>query len=314
MYCTALHQTLGTEKVPQRNCVTKIFPNVRVNFLVRFASSPLFYWVMTGNALELFGKFFGAVRAILWLCKSFLAPENNSHQFSDVCNVFCPNGKSWIETFIACTEADFENRPCARRKIVTKLLLGAFPSDPRKFVRKMCGGIQKCAEIVRNLCGSEPAQFAETIGVGLPRMCAHKFCAIFRQNLNFSLIPGCTGKKCLKSWTTVWKPWSTDPRKSFFLRPELRSRVTTWAILGATPGTGGKPIWNPMQGKKEYTPPPWHPSFLGHSPDPEVTEQKKLWCIPWENKGKGYTPSVWKEGYTPWRPQTRKMKKGRVPR
>ena len=27
------------------------------------------------------------------------------------------------------------------------------------------------------------------------------------------------------------------------------------------------------------------------SPDPEVTEQKKLWCIlfSWENKGKGYT-------------------------
>ena len=34
------------------------------------------------------------------------------------------------------------------------------------------------------------------------------------------------------------------------------------------------------QGKKEYTPPPWGPSFLGLSPDPEVTEQKTLWCIP----------------------------------
>ena len=46
-----------------------------------------------------------------------------------------------------------------------------------------------------------------------------------------------------------------------------------------------------VQGKKEYTPPPWDPSFLGLSPDPEVTEQKTLWCIPffWENKGKGYT-------------------------
>ena len=31
------------------------------------------------------------------------------------------------------------------------------------------------------------------------------------------------------------------------------------------------------QGKKEYTPPPWDPSFLGLSPDPEVTEQKTLW-------------------------------------
>ena len=40
------------------------------------------------------------------------------------------------------------------------------------------------------------------------------------------------------------------------------------------------------------TPPLRDPSFLGLSPDPEVTEQKKLWCIPfsWENKGKGYTP------------------------
>ena len=31
---------VGTEKVPQRNCVTKILPNVRVNILVRFASKP----------------------------------------------------------------------------------------------------------------------------------------------------------------------------------------------------------------------------------------------------------------------------------
>ena len=67
---------LGTEKVPQRKCVTKILPNVRVNFLVRFASKPLFDWIMTGNLLELFRKFFGAVRAIFWLCGSFLAPND----------------------------------------------------------------------------------------------------------------------------------------------------------------------------------------------------------------------------------------------
>ena len=30
---------------------------------------------MTGNALELFSKFFGAVRANFWFCGSFLAPE-----------------------------------------------------------------------------------------------------------------------------------------------------------------------------------------------------------------------------------------------
>ena len=29
--------------------VTKIWPNVRVDFLVWFASKPLFYWAMTGN-------------------------------------------------------------------------------------------------------------------------------------------------------------------------------------------------------------------------------------------------------------------------
>ena len=71
-------------KVPQRNCVTKILPNVRVNFLVRFASKPLFYWVMTGNPLELFRKFFGAVRAIFWLCGSFLAPDFWGNKFSRV--------------------------------------------------------------------------------------------------------------------------------------------------------------------------------------------------------------------------------------
>ena len=42
-----LNTVLGTEKVSQRNCVTKSLPNVRVNFLVRFASKPLLYWVMT---------------------------------------------------------------------------------------------------------------------------------------------------------------------------------------------------------------------------------------------------------------------------
>ena len=66
---------LGAEKVPQKNCVTKILPNVRVNFLVRFASKPLFYWILTGNPLELFRKFFGALRANFWLCGSFLAPD-----------------------------------------------------------------------------------------------------------------------------------------------------------------------------------------------------------------------------------------------
>ena len=70
-----LHLVPCKEKVPQRTFATKISPNFRVNFLVRFASKPLFYWVMTINPLELFRKFFGAVRAIFWLWGSFWAPD-----------------------------------------------------------------------------------------------------------------------------------------------------------------------------------------------------------------------------------------------
>ena len=62
-----------------------------------------------------------------------------------------------FETFIACTEADFENRPCARKNCA-RLVRGACPTGPRKFVRKMCGGMRKYAEIVRNLCGGALAQ------------------------------------------------------------------------------------------------------------------------------------------------------------
>ena len=53
----------GTEKVPQRTFATKISPNFRVNFLVRFASKPLFYWVVPSNCSEkslvLFARFLG---------------------------------------------------------------------------------------------------------------------------------------------------------------------------------------------------------------------------------------------------------------
>ena len=76
MTLTASH--FGDRKgVPQRTFATKISPNFRVNFLVRFASKPLFYWVLTGNPLELFRKFFGTVRAIFWLCESFSAPDHS---------------------------------------------------------------------------------------------------------------------------------------------------------------------------------------------------------------------------------------------
>ena len=42
----------GTEKVPQRTFATEILPNFRVNFLVRFASNPLFYWAAPTNFSE----------------------------------------------------------------------------------------------------------------------------------------------------------------------------------------------------------------------------------------------------------------------
>ena len=62
--------------VPQRNCVTKILPNVRGNFPVRFASKKtLFCWVMTGEPLELFRKVFGCCSCFFWFCGSFLVPE-----------------------------------------------------------------------------------------------------------------------------------------------------------------------------------------------------------------------------------------------
>ena len=59
----------GTEEVPQRTCATKILLSSWVNFLVRFASKPFFYWVVplncSENYLALFGRFF-------WPCGSCL--------------------------------------------------------------------------------------------------------------------------------------------------------------------------------------------------------------------------------------------------
>ena len=55
--------TLGTEEAPQRNCVTKILPNIRVNFLVWFASRPCCTgkWPVPPRIVQ---KLFGAVRVI----------------------------------------------------------------------------------------------------------------------------------------------------------------------------------------------------------------------------------------------------------
>ena len=53
----------GTEKVPQSTCATKTLPNFRMNSLVRFASKPLFYWLVPSNCSEsslvLFVQFVG---------------------------------------------------------------------------------------------------------------------------------------------------------------------------------------------------------------------------------------------------------------
>ena len=67
-----------------------------------------------------------------------------------------------------------------------------------------------------------------------------------------------------------------------------------------------------QQGKKEYTPPPWHPSFLGLSPDPEVAEQKKamVYTIFLGKQGKRvYTIGPERRVYTI---EPRKRKKRRV--
>ena len=78
----------GDRKGTPRTFATKILPNFRVNFLVRFASKPLFYWVMTR---ELFRKFFGTVRAFFWLWGSFWhltysEPDFSIHETKLDCN------------------------------------------------------------------------------------------------------------------------------------------------------------------------------------------------------------------------------------
>ena len=70
-------------EVPQRTCVTKILPNFRVNFLVRFASK-VKTLVLLGSGLELFRKVFGTVCVIflrLWggFGIPYLALEMQTH-------------------------------------------------------------------------------------------------------------------------------------------------------------------------------------------------------------------------------------------
>ena len=68
----------------------------------------------------------------------------------------------------------------------------------------------------------------------------------------------------------------------------------------------------PPSGEKEYTPPPWHPSFLCLLP--EVTHQKSLWSIhhfPGKTRKGAYNIGPERGVYTT-RPQTRKKEKKRV--
>ena len=54
---------VGRREKTQRSCATKTSPNFRLNFLVRFPSNPLFYWVAPSNCSEnslvLFVQLFG---------------------------------------------------------------------------------------------------------------------------------------------------------------------------------------------------------------------------------------------------------------
>ena len=72
-------------------------------------------------------------------------------------------------------------------------------------------------------------------------------------------------------------------------------------------------VWGEGQGKKEHTPPPRDPSFLGLSPDPEVTAKNAMvYTIFLGKQGKRvYTIGPERRVYTIER-QTRKKKKRRV--
>ena len=72
---------------------------------------------------------------------------------------------------------------------------------------------------------------------------------------------------------------------------------------------GEKGRFRPISGKGGQT--PLKPPFV--TPPFAAAQMMYIPFLAWENKGKGYTPKVWKEGYTPWRPQTPKRKKGGFP-
>ena len=69
-----------------------------------------------------------------------------------------------------------------------------------------------------------------------------------------------------------------------------------------------------LRTEKKYTPPPWHPSSLNLSPDPEVTKQKKLWCIQFlgKTREKGIHHSSGNKGIHHRGHRPRKRKRGVV--
>ena len=65
--------------------------------------------------------------------------------------------------------------------------------------------------------------------------------------------------------------------------PRLISSQTAFGgsrkMVSDGPSSRGSAFGTFYQGKKEYTPPPWHPSFFGLSPNPEVTAKAMVYTI-----------------------------------
>ena len=76
-----------------------------------------------------------------------------------------------------------------------------------------------------------------------------------------------------QSFSNIQRVWKSAQNPAEIRAQEWEFRSLLWFVSGLRPG------------KREYAPPPWHPSSLGLSPDPEVTEQNYVFLG--ENKGKG---------------------------
>ena len=68
---------------------------------------PLFYWIMTDNPLELFRKFFGAVRPNFWLCRSFLAL--NFQARLNISSVWFAKPMAWVRVAFHENDGNHEN-------------------------------------------------------------------------------------------------------------------------------------------------------------------------------------------------------------